>query len=193
MKITITQDFETVEEAAEFLARVGSPLKGVDALAPQAKDAPATEKPARKPRSDAGKPREPYGPRTQEANAGAGGAPSDTSAPATPAPKAASAAAPAAPVPAAASNPNVAPAAPVQPPPNDPAAAKKAAPKVEDFPLTLDGARAAMKLLNDAPGKGTEACILALREFGVNRISEVKPEEYKKFILHILASLPAAK
>jgi hypothetical protein len=61
--IQLSFQFDSIKAAQDFLAVVG----GAHAPAPQ--QSTEQPKPARKPRSDAGQKREPYGPRTKEAAA----------------------------------------------------------------------------------------------------------------------------
>lgn len=175
-------DAEIVKEPAAP-AQGGAPLSeptggaatgGAPAAAPEQ---PATKKP-RKPRSDAGQPRGPYGPRTQEANAAGAGAPTDT--PSTPnagGEPTGSAPVPSA-APAAAASPETAAPAPA---PQQASAAANVAPTPGAAP-TLDDARAALGRINKTPGLGMPACMTHLQDFGVNRISAVKPEDYARFI-----------
>lgn len=71
MKITITQDFESAAEAAAFLARVTAPVSSEQQAAiphyspgNESAATPAAVTSGRKPRSDRGQKREPYGPRS---------------------------------------------------------------------------------------------------------------------------------
>ena len=190
MKITITHDFSTVEEAAQFLARVGNqaivinqlsetPIPTSEVIA--AFEANRTEveqqqPKTRKPRSDAGKPRGAYKPRettTGEPASDGGGQKAVTPASQPATPTTSSAPAPATALPTVGEN--------------------ATAPAAEEFPATLDGARAAMKKLNDAPGLGMDACIASLKAHGVNRISDLPKEKFAEFIKYVLAQVPAAK
>jgi hypothetical protein len=72
MRITISQDFDSAEAAADFLARVGNPLVTIN-VEPGKVAASVPEVKTRKPRADAGKPREPYGPRDKNAEGAPGG------------------------------------------------------------------------------------------------------------------------
>ncbi len=184
MKITITQDFDSAEAAAAFIAKVtGQPAEPV-VTAAAGEGATVSPSPAapvasgRKPRSDAGKKREPYGPRTTTGEPPA-------SEPGTVAVDSAAVATPAAKAPPPISS---APTPPVQP--GSTPGAESAAEEPE-FPATLDGARAALKKLNDVPGKGMDACIAALKAHGVNRISDpALQEKYAEFIKYVLGQIP---
>ena len=183
MKITITKEFETVEEAYAFLERMadkqvvfsqvndptswtptvvldgraGVPLPGMQPPMPD----PVNTKKPRKPRSDAGRVRGPY--KT------AGGAPDGTPPNEIPSTAAPTSAAPASP-PAPASEPSA-----------GPAGLTLAAAEV-DKELTIDDARAALKRINDTKGLGTPVCIGHLQAFGVNRISDLPANMYEDFI-----------
>lgn len=193
MRITITQDFDSAAEAAEFLARVTGGII-IDQVAneivePGTIAAAAAAKKERRPRADAGKKREPYGPRAQNAE----GAPTGTQ------PQAQTGA----PVPAVSGGdvPNEAAASSA---PKSSASEKAnaevstsgsgrtpggpdATPAAEYFPATLDGARKAMKALDQTKGKGMDACIAALKATGVLRISDLKAEQYAGFIKEVLS------
>lgn len=193
MKITIVSEFSTPVEAAAFLARV---VRDGSAPAAEVSDNPTsapvpqatTDKPARKPRADAGQKREPYGPRTTEAKAGEAGAPSGTPSTATSGQEpAASAAAPTAASPAAASPAKS--SAPAQGQSSGTAGTPTSA--AEDFPATLEGARKAMAALNATTGRGMDACIQALKAAGVNRISDLPKEKYADFIKDVLVQSSA--
>lgn len=98
MKITIIREFDSVEEAVEFLQPYVPPVQQIKIDLPVRESelpetVPAPEKKPRKPRSDAGQPRGPYKPREETA------APAQTVPDAAPAQSAAPAAA--APAPAA--------------------------------------------------------------------------------------------
>jgi hypothetical protein len=180
MKITITQEFSTAEEAVAFIARAG----GAVCLDP-ARDAepeeqqgplPAAKKP-RKPRSDAGQARGEYRHRTTMgepaalepgAVRGSASTPTPPAAPATPP-------ASAAPAKSAAVEPPQAPQAP------------------EAADLTLDAVRETLGRLHAVPGKGMTACMAALKAFGVLRISDLPKEKYAEFSKHVLAQLPKEK
>ena len=173
MKITVTTEFDSVPAAAAFLARIAGEEKIIDAVIVEPTKTVA-EKPARKPRADAGQKREPYGPRattTGEPAASepgvvgqASAAPQQPAAPATPTPSSA----PQEPK-SAADGQSVPPAA-----------------AAEDFPATLDGARKAMAALNKTKNKGMDACIAALKASGVNRISDLPKEKYADFIKSVI-------
>lgn len=166
MKITITKEFETAEDAYAFLERLATPLVHYSTVNDPMSFAPSTpatperalaaagavvEKKLRKGRSDAGKVRGPY--KT------AGGAPDVT--PLTAAPPS---------------------AAPVAPPAPTPLTGEGEPAVGSDPALTLDDARAALKRINDTKGLGTPVCIGHLHTFGVNRISDLKQEHYADFI-----------
>jgi hypothetical protein len=166
MKITITREFDSVEEAVEFLqphmtdvvvVERPMPLKASE-LPEQAGGTPpaTTEKKPRKPRSDAGQPRGPY--KTKEAESAA--APTaDGQASAKPAltdnalasgeTGSSAAAAPA-------------PAAPERP--------------VE---LTIDDLKAAMTVLSKK--HGIEANMKLLAQFGTEKVSLLPKEKYAAF------------
>ena len=188
MQITITKDFNTVEEALAFLARLDgrqsvvqaaiSPLPGL-VIAPE-QPAPEPEKKARKPRADAGKVRGAYKPR-DDARAVEGAEHLNVKPEGAGAPAGVGVVATAEKLTPPAENPAVEPSQAAQ------------APAAAAAPLTIDDLRATMKRLHDTPGKGTDACIQALREFGVLRISEVPAAKFIEFHQHLLAQLPAAK
>lgn len=182
MRITITHDFSTAEEAAQFLARVCDPVITINHLAGKPTfTETSSEKPARKPRSDAGKPRGPYKPRETSTGEPAASEPGYTGEgiPARTPP-----AAPATPTTSSAPAPAAASSAPTS---------TQAMPVAEEFPATLDGARAAMKKLNDTPGLGMDACIASLKAHGVNRISDLPQEKFAEFIKYVLAQVSAGK
>lgn len=204
MKITIVSEFDSVPAAAAFLARVAGEEKVVEGEVLETKD---TKDTTRKPRSDAGKARGPNARTTGSTEANPAGAGAQTGNPGgAPASSAAAPAGEASPVTAAASTPpqgaastassNAAPsssasAAQSASAPNKPADPAPSA--TEEFPATLDGARKAMKKLNDTPSKGMDACIAALKAHGVNRISDLPKEKYADFIKYVLDQVPAAK
>lgn len=198
MKITITQEFDSVDEVLAFLAPhvrgqlgAGTPpptltinVAGGSAgtQAQEGAGAPAAASPIppaapftglehgeqpkrpRKPRADAGKPRGPYKVTTNAEPEGAG-APAATVEAQEATATAASAAAPQA------------------------ASSGEASSSAE---LTLEGMRDLLRQLNAAPGKGVMACTLALREFGVLRISELPKEKYAEFAEYLRNELPKA-
>lgn len=190
MKTIITIECPSPEAAAALFARfMGAaeqatldvqpiPLATALPLTPP----PAAEKPARKPRSDKGQQREPYGPRTTEAKPGAAGAQvSDHGGAPAGSPSAA---------PGAASTTNDSAQAPA-PQGNAAGTQQGSSPAAvstdPDFPATLEGARKAMAALNATSGKGMDACIGQLKGHGVNRISDLPKEKYAAFIEAVLA------
>lgn len=166
MKVTISQEFVSVEEAAHWLESVMGGGRTINVLVPPpVVDVKDLDVKIRKPRSDAGKVRGPYKlngePATSEPTKLADSAAIKVAVPATPPTPAAQAST----VPASsAKTPHAAPSAPTA-----------AAPTPED-------ARAALKRMADTEGFGTPACIAHLKEFKVNRLSELKPESYALFI-----------
>jgi hypothetical protein len=60
-----------------------------------------------------------------------------------------------------------------------PAADAAAGPAVEP---TFDDVKAALARLHDTEGLGMEACRRHLQEFGTNRVSAVKKEDYRLFV-----------
>ena len=136
------------------------------------------EKPARKPRADAGKPRGPYKTTTTGEPAetvqqdgtdkAAALAPAKSELPATPTTSAAAGE-------SVATKPGATPPAPVAAEP------------------TLDDARAALARINAVPGLGMEACLAHLAEFGTDRITLLKKEHYARFITAADAKVAAAK
>lgn len=185
MKITFEIENEKDAQAAHsFLGRaLGATERTVISVQPSAQTTDTqdkTEKPGRKPRSDAGKPREPYGPRTPttgEPVASEPGVPGSASAP-TPQPAA----------PATPTQPS-APADPASAPQATSGSATVAEPAAEDqqFPRTEEGVRLAMQCLNKTKGQGTEACWAALKAHGVVRITELPKEKFDEFIKYVLA------
>lgn len=181
MRITITQDFDSAAEAAEFLARVTGGII-IDQIANEVVEpgtiaAAAAAKKERKPRADAGKKREPYGPRatpTEPATASHSGSTVGENATA----------------PTAGSTNSSAPqpsTATVTAASSKEGVGQGAVAAAEDFPATLDGARKAMKALDQTKGKGMDACIAALKATGVLRISDLKAEQYAGFIKEVLS------
>lgn len=184
MKITIEiSNEEDARRALGFLSRLATDVSDEAAVsgvaAPQASQAAVPEineapKPLRKPRADAGKKREPYGPRNPDAGAGASASSTPTGGASAAQGGAAAAGATSAAEGSAATSTAAAPA-PVT--------------AAGDFPLTAEGAKAALIALSKAPGKGTEACLKALAHVSVPRLSELKPEHYAPFIAHIKEQL----
>lgn len=141
-----------------------------------------TKKP-RKPRNDAGKPRGPY-----KTNGGpAASTPADQADVA-----ASSAAAPVSPTnaaaPAVANTDGVSPAKA-----ESPNSGSGATPPAAAAPLTEADARAALKRINETPGLGMEAVMAHLRDFGTNRASLLKPEQYADFIASASEKIAAVK
>lgn len=191
MKVTVTKEFGSPEEAAAWLRifsgasvdprlildPASSAICPITQALPQGPEPEQVKKP-RKPRNDAGKPRGPYktsnnaGENQAEAQAGSSGAaapvpvPVGVDSPVSPAP------APAAPVADKAESPSVA----------TPAAAA---------PLTEADARAALKRINETPGLGMEAVMTHLRDFGVNRVTLLKPEQYADFVKRAVEKVAA--
>lgn len=172
MKITISQDFNSVEAAEEFLARrfgqpfssAVAPVKNPPVEASQAAQAPVAAAPlipnrARKPRSDAGQARGPYKPRDSVS---------------APVPPEAEPGAPSAPV-------GMAVTAPTAPPAAASAAAPQAGSPGEASDLTVEALRETLGRLQKTPGKGVEACLAAIKQFGVTRISDLPKERYAEF------------
>jgi hypothetical protein len=180
-KITIFCDNEA--ELREFAERILSKptVAFPEPVSPQAViQTPVmldpVEKPARKPRADAGKPRGPYKTNGEPAASVPGAADATASAkpeaPATPANSAA---------------PEKAPAEGDKPQPSGVVPATAAAEP------TLDDARAALARINAVPGLGMEACLAHLAEFGTDRITLLKKEHYARFIAAADAKVAAAK
>jgi hypothetical protein len=186
-KITIFCDNEA--ELREFAERILSKptVAFPEPVSPQAViQTPVmldpVEKPARKPRADAGKPRGPYKTTTTGEPAetvqqdgtdkAAALAPAKSELPATPTTSAA---------------PEKAPAEGDKPQPSGVVPATAAAEP------TLDDARAALARINAVPGLGMEACLAHLAEFGTDRITLLKKEHYARFITAADAKVAAAK
>jgi hypothetical protein len=131
------------------------------------------EKKPRKPRNDAGKPRGPYKTNGGPASSNPG-VPESALAP-TPQP-----AEPVSPTnvaaPAVANTDGVSPAKAESPNSGSGATPPAAAAH------TLDDARAALALINKTPGMGMPAVMLHLQDFGTNRASLLKPEQYAAFV-----------
>ena len=194
MRITITQDFDDAAAAAAFLAKVTgqpaapsvTPAGGGESSVgtpPAVPVSPIGDKPARKKRADAGQPREPYGPRTTTGepaekvqqdgtDKAVASAPAQSALPVSP---------------TTSSAPAKSPAEGDKPQPSG----VPTAPVAEEFPATLEGARKAMKALDGTKGKGMEACIAALKAHGVNRISDLKAEQFAPFIKDVLVDSSA--
>lgn len=186
MKVTVTKEFASPEEAATWLRIFGGapavsadipPVVAGEQPAPTSPAAPATtEKPKRKPRSDAGQPRGPYKltPEEQERALKAAEANKEDDAvrqrlqdERDAAAKPAESAAPAA---------------------SKPSATSAQAPEVASTPAaaaadpTMEDARTALGLINSEPGMGMPACMAHLADFGVNRISALPKEKFADFI-----------
>ena len=174
MKITITQDFGTVEEAVAFLGRTLAPLAVAEVGSVAVRLEPtsssdvinSTEKKPRKGRSDAGQPRGPY-----KTAGGAGDPPAGATGPA--------------PQGLLPSTSSAAPAksSAVEPP--------QATPAPEAADLTLEVVRAEMAKLHALPNKGTTACLAALKHFGVARISDLPKEKYAEFVKYVHEQIAA--
>jgi hypothetical protein len=162
MKVTVTKEFGSPEEAAAWL-RVFAPSADVPETAPPINtvaDAVAllAEKKPRKPRNDAGKPRGPYKTNGGPASSNPG-------------------------VPESALAPTPQPAEPVSPTNTAGAVPEGQSPAAGGSPApTLDDARAALALINKTPGMGMPAVMLHLQDFGTNRASLLKPEQYAAFV-----------
>lgn len=179
MKITITREFTTADEAMEFLARVQGPSPApaqppitvnlMPSTAAEAPQPPAAKKP-RKPRADAGQPRGEYRHRT---TGGAGSPPAGATSPAPQEPE-----------------PSTPSAAPAKSPALEPSQAAQA-PAAAD--LTLADLRETLGKLNSVAGKGMESCIAALQKFGVLRVSDLPKEKYAEFNEYVRGQLPAEK
>lgn len=189
MKITIEKEFTSAGEAAAWLQRIaGSPVinvvvpptafeKAGVAVGAQVSD---YAKPPRKPRSDAGQKRGPHG---AKINGEASLAPktvdgsTTTSTIASP-PK------PAAP-------PAVAQAQEVKRAESPAAAAALARGiTVTQLPETP---KDALRRLNAVKGKGMDACIDALKSFGVTRVSDLPAEKNAEFIAYINTEIDGTK
>lgn len=188
MRITVTKEFASPEEAAAWLnifaggpinVNIVTPPTSADSITAAASSitptAPTpTEKPKRKPRSDAGQPRGSYklSPEEQEkALRDAAGNKEDDAARQRLQEERNAAARES--VKTAAPEPAVAQAQEAQrAEPSTPAAADP----------TMDDARGALGLLNETPGLGMPACMQHLQEFGVNRISLLPKEKFAIFI-----------
>ncbi len=192
MKITIAREFDTPEAAYAFLASVAglsaepvvTAAAGEEVTAPSSPTAPS-EKPARKPRSDAGQPRGAYKRRGTTTGESPASEPDTTAAvdSATVATVRGEGSPSNSPAPAEAVSAPQAPAA----------SATVAEPAAGEFPATADGARAALQALNQVPGKGMDACLATLRNFGVQRLSDLKQGDYAKFIERVVEQLPVKK
>lgn len=188
MKITVTKEFGSPEEAAAWLRvfsgepvhtvvvpRITSVADANELIEPilgtgKALPGQTPEKKPRKPRNDAGKPRGPYktngGPAASEPGTTADSVATTPAAPVSPTNAAA-------PEKASAEASKESTGATVGVASTAPAAAA---------PLTEADARAALKRINQTPGLGMEAVMTHLRDFGVNRITLLKPEQYAAFI-----------
>jgi hypothetical protein len=181
MKVTVTKEFGSPEEAAAWLrifspapVEISTPLSPFTMIGPglvesvlgTGKALPGTTPPVvttdkkpRKPRNDAGKPRGPYktngGPAASEPGTAGDSASTVPAAPVSPTNAAA-------------------PAAGAQPE-SEKTAPAAAAP-------TLDDVRAALALINKTPGMGMPAVMLHLQDFNTNRASLLKPEQYAAFV-----------
>lgn len=178
LKITVSQEFDTPEAAAAFLALVGAaaaskPLRATsEAAVPPAAAAPSVaEKPARKPRSDAGQPRGPY---NKDAAPAAPVAPAHEVKSAEPAP---SAAATPTPTPVTAAPSAAAPQAPATS-----TAPSGAAPTHAD-------ATAALREMNKVKGLGMDACVGLLKDYGALSVSKLQPEQLPEFVATIKARI----
>lgn len=166
MKITIEKEFSSVGEAAAWLQRVTG-----NVTLPPRQDLPSDEhkgkvgedKPTRKPRNDAGKPRGPYKVNGEASASEPTKVGVDSAAPVV-------AATPTPPKPVAPGQVVEGAASPAQP--------AATAPTKED-------ALAALKRLSTTEGFGMEACRRHLTEFKVNRLSELDPKMYPLFIKQI--------
>jgi hypothetical protein len=196
MKITVTKEFGSPEEAAAWLRIfsgeptpfvVPEPIR-VDATGAASNEPtpPAPGKKPRKPRADAGKPRGPYkttgGPAASTPADQADVAASSAAAPASPTQSAA---------PAVAHTDGVGPATAEAV--NSGSGATPPAAADPDKAPTIDDARAALKRINDTPGLGMEACMTHMADFGTNRVLLLKPEQYPSFIKSADEKVAAAK
>lgn len=194
-RMAAAMDYENNVIEAEFepVASTGSMRGGAPRSEPTAgatsaaggAQAPvdAAGKKPRKPRNDAGKPRGPY-----KTNGGpAASTPADQADVA-----ASSAAAPVSPTnaaaPAVANTDGVSPAKA-----ESPNSGSGATPPAAAAPLTEADARAALKRINETPGLGMEAVMAHLRDFGTNRASLLKPEQYADFIASASEKIAAVK
>jgi len=176
MKITITKEFDSFEEAAAFIGAMDAERYGAATrtITPPLPPAPLglehgeQPKRPRKPRSDAGQARGAYNTK--------GGAVSSLVGATSPMPQ----------VPA----PSASSAAPVTSSAVEPPQAAQA-PAAAD--LTLDAIRETLGKLHGVPGKGMEACIASLQKFGVLRLSDLPKEKYAEFEAYVRGQLPAAK
>ena len=198
MKVTVTKEFGSPEEAAAWL-RVFSPAPAFVVPEPIRVDASgaasneptpptATDKKPRKPRNDAGKPRGPYKTNGGPASSNPG-VPESALAP-TPQP-----AEPVSPTNAAApekasaeaigggTGTTAGGATPVPAVPSQGAEGKTVSGSAPAAAApTIDDARAALALINKTPGMGMPAVMLHLQDFNTNRASLLKPEQYAAFI-----------
>jgi hypothetical protein len=196
VKITVTREFDSADEAIEFIGAMDAPRCAlVLDLGPEPDHTKIVAKKPRKPRADAGQARGPYRPRgvagtatpTTEAKPEGAGVPS-SSAP-VPAPTAASGQVlpPANPRPAAPSGEAPTSVAPVK---SSSAEAPQAAQAPAAAELTEADVRATLGLLNSAPGGGMGACIKAIKDFGYERVSAMPKEKYAEFDVYIRSLLP---
>ncbi|HEY7680680.1 MAG TPA: hypothetical protein VIC04_09210 [Terriglobia bacterium] len=208
MKITITKEFDSADDAIAWLHRAVWTPAGVSApdvaisdvaaepittaeieaahaknLAEYTPPAPPTTPRPRKPRSDAGKPRGSYKNAAPEepisAADGQHEPPAPVSAPETAAPEKS-------PADHTATMSNGSRfitemnAEGDKPQPSGVATAPTAAAPAAE--LTVTDARNALKRMSDTKGMGTPACIQHLKEFGVNKLSDLKPDQFALFI-----------
>jgi hypothetical protein len=200
VKITVTREFDSADEAIEFIGAIDAsryclihpdPVPA-DVVGDHVPETPA--KKPRKPRADAGQARGPYRPRgsasaapATEAKPEGAGVPS-SSAP-VPAPTEASGtprplATPRPAAPSVAAQPS---AAPVKSSSTEASQATQAPVATE---LTEADVRATLGLLNSAPGGGMGACIKAIKDFGYERVSAMPKEKYAEFDVYIRSLLP---
>jgi hypothetical protein len=213
MKVTVTKEFGSPEEAAAWLrifspapVEISTPLSPFTMIGPglvesvlgTGKALPGTTPPVvttdkkpRKPRNDAGKPRGPY--KTTGADAG-------TTASSTPGTTSDADAVGGDPV--TTESPSATPTAAASAPPASaaPATADAQAPEAQrtEPPAsaaepTFDDARDAMGRINATASLGMPECIAHLASFGINRISLLKKEDFARFIAEANAKIAAVE
>jgi hypothetical protein len=195
VKITVTREFDSADEAIEFIGAMDAPRCAL-VLDPGPEPDPAkiVAKKPRKPRADAGQARGPYRPRgsasaapATEAKPEGAGVPSSSAPPLAPTAASGQVLPPANPRPAAPSGEAPTSVAPVK---SSSAEAPQAAQAPAAAELTEADVRATLGLLNSAPGGGMGACIKAIKDFGYERVSAMPKEKYADFDAYIRSLLP---
>ena len=210
MKITVTREFDSVDEAIAFIGAMdASRLVSLDPAELPARmipgavvdfvdgAAPPTGKKPRKPRADAGQPRGPYRPRGSAGTAAPetkaepeGATGTHDRAESTAADQAASAARGAPQAQGDLSAPSGEAPTSVAPVKSSSVEAPQATQAPGATELTEADVRKTLGLLNDAPGGGMGACIKAIKDFGYERITAIPKEKYAEFDAYIRGLLP---